>query len=68
MRRPAHPNQVARGGPVSLSRLVEISLGYFPFHLRGLYGIMRTQLGVEPEDPMDDAKLLETGVPAEVMS
>ena len=54
-------------GPVSLSRLVEISLGYCSFRLRGVYRIMRTQLGVELEDPMDDAKLLETGVPAEGM-
>ena len=54
-------------GPVSLSRLVEISLGYYAFHLRNLYGIMRNELGIEPQAPLDDTELLEIGVPSEVM-
>ena len=54
-------------GLASLSRLVEISLGYYAFHLRNLYGIMRNELGIEPVDPLDDKELLEIGIPSEVM-
>jgi hypothetical protein len=53
-------------GNVVLSRLLEISLGYCSFHLRGLYRIMRTQLHTYPEYPMDETELVKLGSPAKV--
>ena len=54
-------------GDVELSRLVEISLTRQAFQLRRLYAAMR-RLGVEPEEPIDDAELERLGTPERVIS
>ena len=54
-------------GDVTLSRLIEISLGRAAFHLGRLYEIMRSEANLEPDRPIDRKELDAIGIPAEVM-
>jgi hypothetical protein len=54
-------------GDVTLSRLLELGLGRYAFQLRRLYGVMRDPLGIEPVDPIDDARLDEVTSPSQML-
>lgn len=54
-------------GDVTLSRLIEISLGRAAFHLGRLYELMRSEANIEPNNPVSRKELDAIGIPADVM-